>query len=318
MSRGAQGLREAAHWFAVLQSGSPSEQELAAWRVWIADPEHARLWRKVEAISGQLQVLSADPVGRDADALLAVSRPNRRQALKLLGLLCGGGALTLAAGDGLPWREWSASQRSRVGEVRDLRLADGSRLWLNTDSALDVDFDAQRRRLALYRGEILLEAAADPRPLVLRGAHGRLVAAQAARFSLRQDADDSLLSVLEGRVLLQPADGASMHLLAAGRQQRFRRDRLFPVEPLQSARQAWTQGMLQADRMRLADFVAELSRYRRGVLDCDPRIADLPVVGAYPLADPERVLEALATTLGVRVRRRLPWWDVLEPAVSTG
>lgn len=74
--------------------------------------------------------------------------------------------------------------------------------------------------------------------------------------------------------------------------------------------------MLLADNQRLEDFLTELSRYRHGYLGCDPRIADLRVVGAFPLADTERVLDALAATLPVRIERRMAWWVSLEPATE--
>ena len=74
--------------------------------------------------------------------------------------------------------------------------------------------------------------------------------------------------------------------------------------------------MLLADDMRLGDFVVELSRYRRGYLGCAPQVADLRLVGAFPLADTGRVLRALAETLPVRIHRPLPWWVSIEPRIS--
>ncbi|KAG1069902.1 hypothetical protein G6F40_017608 [Rhizopus arrhizus] len=65
--------------------------------------------------------------------------------------------------------------------------------------------------------------------------------------------------------------------------------------------------------MRLGDFIAELSRYRRGYLGCAPEVADLRIVGAYAVGDTDRVLAALAATLPVRVRATMPWWVVVVP-----
>lgn len=48
--------------------------------------------------------------------------------------------------------------------------------------------------------------------------------------------------------------------------------------------------MLMADRMPLAEVLAELARYRRGLLRCDPQLARLAVSGAYPLLDLRRTL----------------------------
>lgn len=313
MSQNFRVLQEAADWFAVLHSGRVGEDERQAWQAWLAHPDHAHAWRKVERLSGQLQRLSSEPGGRAAAGVLR-SRGGRRQALKTLGVLCGGGALAWLGGDRLTARGWFASQRSAVGEIRDLRLADGSQLWLNTDSAVDIALDDSARTLSLYRGEILVDAPTERRPLLLRSAEGVLRSERGARFSLRQLDGETWLSLYVGDFMLRGAGQSAATRLSAGRQWRFSSAGSIASGPLERARQAWASGMLLADDMRLDAFIAELARYRHGYLGCDPRIAGLRVVGAFPLADTERVLDALAGTLPVRVQRRLPWWVSLEPA----
>ncbi|WP_314409979.1 DUF4880 domain-containing protein [Pseudomonas kuykendallii] len=313
MSQEFRVLQEAADWFAVLHSGRVGEDERSAWQAWLAHPEHAHAWRRVERLSGQLQRLSSEPGGRAAASMLG-SRCGRRQALRTLSVLCGGGALAWLGVDRLGARGWFASQRSAVGEIRGLRLADGSRLWLNTDSAVDIAFDDAARTLSLYRGEILVDAPTERRPLLLRSAEGVLRSERGARFSLRQLDGETQLSLYAGDFMLRGAGSAAATLLSAGRQWRFSSAGAVTSGPLQRAAQAWAGGMLLADDMRLDAFLAELGRYRHGYLGCDPRIAGLRVVGAFPLADTERVLDALAGTLPVRVQRRLPWWVSLEPA----
>ncbi len=309
-------LQEAAKWFAVLQSGSASPGERQAWNAWLEQPEHAQAWAKVERISGQFQPLVTDAAGRTAGAMLHSRQPNRRQALKVLSVLCGGAVFSLAGGS-LPWRQWTADERTAVGEVRDLRLADGSQLWLNTDTAVDIAFDASARSLALYRGELLIDAPASrrARPLLLTSREGRVRSEQAARFSLRQEDGKTRLSVFTGVVDIQ-LDGFATTSVSAGQQTEFGRRHVAPLSAARTEHQAWATGVLLADNQRLEDFLTELSRYRHGYLGCDPRIADLRVVGAFPLADTERVLDALAATLPVRIERRMAWWVSLEPATE--
>ncbi len=311
-------LQEAAKWFAVLQSGAASAGERQAWNAWLEQPEHARAWARVERISGQFQPLADDAVGRTAGAMLHSRQSNRRQALKVLSVLCGGAALSLAGGS-LPWRQWTADERTAVGEVRDLRLTDGSQLWLNTDTAVDIADDATARRLALYRGELLVDASPSQggRPLLLTSREGRVRSEQAARFSLRQEDGHTRLSVFAGVVDIQ-LDGLGITRVAAGQQTDFSRRHIAPLSAARAEHQAWASGVLLADNQRLEDFLVELSRYRHGYLGCDPRIADLRVVGAFPLGDTERVLDALAATLPVRIERRMAWWVSLEPAAARG
>lgn len=310
-----QVLQAAAQWFAVLQSESVSEDDRQAWQRWLDEPANARAWQRVEQISGRFEPISRDPFGPQASALLQRRQPTRRHALKALSVLLGGGALALAGG-AAPWRSWTADQRTAVGEVRDWRLPDGSQLWLNTDSAVDVAFEAGVRNLALYRGEVLIQTRDEQRPLVLRTGEGSLKTHDAARFSVLQRDGATQLSVFDGTVEVRPAAGRP-RTAVQGQQVGFDSYHVEDDRPVQPGRHAWTTGVLLADNLRLDAFVAELSRYRAGYLGCDPRIAGLRVVGAYPLADTERVLDVLANTLGLRVNRRMPWWVSLEPAQSS-
>jgi len=309
-------LQEAAQWFAVLQSDSASEADRLAWRAWLHEPEHVLAWQRVERISGQFQPLADDRSGCAASCLLQQRQPNRRQALKLLSLMTGG-ALAVVVGAG-SWRDWSADQRTAVGEVRELRLADGSQLWLNTNSAVDVAFDGDRRQVALYRGELLLDTPDERRPLLLRTAQGRVQTRQRARFAVRQHHGATQLDVFAGAVEVQPSRLDKPHTITSGQQARFDSDLIQPAQPVQAASQAWASGVLLADNLRLEDFVTELGRYRRGYIGCDPRIADLRVVGAFPLTDVGQVLDALESTLPLRIHQRLPWWVSLEPLIQTG
>jgi transmembrane sensor len=71
--------------------------------------------------------------------------------------------------------------------------------------------------------------------------------------------------------------------------------------------------MLVAQGQPLQEFLAELSRYRRGHLACDPRLANVPVSGTFPLANTERIIFAVADTLQLDVRQFTRYWVTLQP-----
>lgn len=71
-------------------------------------------------------------------------------------------------------------------------------------------------------------------------------------------------------------------------------------------------GVLVAESMPLGDLVAELARYRRGILRCDPAVAGLRAIGIYSLRDTDRALDNLARSLPVSVRRLTPWWVTVQ------
>lgn len=305
-------LQQAADWFAVLADPPVSDQQRQAWLQWLAArPEHAAAWQRVEAISSQFARLPAATHRRAAAQALRHSRRSRRQVLGLFAVL-GGAGLLAAAGQGRPLQAWLASERTGTGQIRDVRLADGSHLWLGSRTAVDVDYSVSTRLLRLLQGEVLIDTAVDPRPLLLDTRHGRLQAL-GTRFSVRQGNDFSQLSVFVGAVRIEPSGGRAGRLLQAGHQVRFGTDGISASAPADPARQAWSRGVLLANDRPLGDFIEELADYLPGYLGCDPRVAGLRLVGAYPLGDPERILQALAGSLPIRVNRRLPWWVTIEP-----
>jgi len=305
---------QAAEWFALLRSGSVTEADRCRWQAWLAAcPEHRAAWTRVEALTRKFEGL---PV-QAANAVLGTADLGRRRALKTLALLCSAGVTGWGAWRGAPWREWIADHRIGVGSTREVLLADGTRLWLNTASAVDVEFTAKLRRLSLQAGEVLIETASDPavppRPFVVDSAQGR-VRALGTRFSLHQQDDHSRAAVFEGAIEIQPATpGAAGRTLNAGQETRYTRATIAVPRPANADRSAWTRGMLLADNLPLGEFVAELARYRHGHLHCAPEVAKLRIVGAFPLADTDRVLAALEHTLPVRVSTLTPWWVSIEP-----
>ncbi len=307
-------LQQAADWFATLSDGGVSEHQRQAWRLWLAaSPDHAAAWQRVQAISGQFERLPSER-RRAAAQALSVAGQSRRRAIGMLALLCGGGVLGLVTVRRSTLQAWVASERTAVGEVRETRLADGTQLWLNSNSAADIDYSPSLRRVQLFRGELLLESAHDSlRPLVVDTLQGRL-RALGTRFSVRQGEGITQLSVFNGAVEITPAAGGAIRVVEAGQQLRFGASGDGAVQLAEAGRQAWSKGVLLADNMRLGDFISELAEYTPGYLGCDPRIADLRLVGAYPLADRAKIFAALQTSLPVRIRQRTPWWITVEPA----
>lgn len=300
--------RQAVDWMIELQGGC-DEQQRQNWQRWrAADPEHERAWQRIEQVNGRMRGLSAHAVHT---AVGSLPNPGRRRALKALGVLAVGlPAGWLAQEHGRPLL---ADYRTGVGERRDMTLADGSRLSLNTATAVNVRIAPARRELTLLRGEIGLQVDAALTPLLLHSNQGLLQTEQ-ARFTLRQLDDHCLLAVEQGRVSVQCRETGEQRVLTGGQQVRFDARRIARSEPLDVDRLAWRSGMLVARNMRLQDFVDELSRHRAGWLNCDARVADLRLSGTFPLNDPEAILAMLEVALPLRVNSRTKYWVSLLPA----
>ena len=306
---------QAVDWLLEIQQAPLQGARQAAWQQWLnGNAEHQRAWAHIQRVNQRLSGLSS---------LLAHSTLNtpqtktRRQALKLLLLLGAGSAVGWSMREQITLQPMFADLDSGVGERRKVPLDDGSQLHLNTASAVDVRFDAQQRLVKLLQGEILLTVADDPRPLRLSTAEGMIHAASAtSRFNVRQREGRTQLAVFAGSLLINPTarPGAALQLQAR-QQVTFSREGWDSIRPLDAGSGAWADGMLVASRMRLADFLDELGRYRRGRLQCDAKVADLLISGSYPLADSERILEMLEHSLPVRVQRFTRYWVNVQARV---
>ena len=153
-------LEAAATWYVQFQSEPPDNAQRQAWLRWLAsDPAHQVAWQQMELLQRSLGTL---PGQATRQALSASGQ--RRQVLKLLLLLPAAGLVGWQAQDAVD--NW-ADYRTSTGQQRRIELTDGSRVDLNTDTALDIRFDARQRLIHLRSGEILVRTGkrGDQRPL---------------------------------------------------------------------------------------------------------------------------------------------------------
>ncbi|BDB20145.1 sensor [Pseudomonas sp. CYM-20-01] len=304
-------LEQAAQWYVRLQDPAGT-QEQQRWQTWVAqNPEHLAAWQYVERVSQRFAPLMEQPHGASR-----ALRSSRRQTLKTLLVLCGGSTLAWGA-----WRNtvlprlvggWRADYATGSGETRDALLADGSHVWLNALSAVDVRFDAVQRLLQLRFGEVLIDTAKDAlRPFLVDTGHGRLQAL-GTRFSVLHGEHHTQLNVFGGRVQVTALD-QHVRIIETGQQVSFTANGFNPTLPASPAREAWSRGVLLADNLPLGQLIAELNRYRPGHLGCDPAVAHLPVMGSFPLQDSDHALGLLQAALPIRVDKPMPWWVTVGP-----
>lgn len=160
-------LEAAATWYVQLNDGTTDEARTRDWQAWLrACPQHEAAWARLERFQRQWALMPQEAALSSLDA----AKTQRRDVLKILGMLLAVGSGTWLAAEQVPYRSMLAGQRTGVGERRSLRLEDGSQLELNANTALDIHFDAKQRVIRLHQGEILIQTAKDPeqRPLSCR------------------------------------------------------------------------------------------------------------------------------------------------------
>ncbi|MBC3434471.1 FecR domain-containing protein [Pseudomonas sp. BW16M2] len=306
-------LEAAATWYVQLNDGDADTARTQAWQTWLAaSPAHAEAWARVEKLQRQWAMVPRQA----ALSGLGAAQAQRRDVLKVLGMLLAIGGGTWLASEQVPYRALLAQQRTGTGERRSLRLEDGSQLELNVDTALDVRFDAQVRAIQLYCGEILVSTASDParRPFIVHTDNGS-VRALGTRFSVRQLAEQTRVGVLQSAVEIRPRHHLDQVLrLDAGQQAGFDRDTFARAQPLPADSTAWVQGMLSVNDWRLGDFIDELGRYRSGVLRCAPAIRGMSISGSFRIDDTDIALANLPKSLPVKLRYLSRYWVSVEPA----
>lgn len=305
-------LRSAAQWYARLSSGVDTQAERLGWERWHnADPLHRQAWQQVESVRRMVEGVPG-PVAASA---LHSARASRRRVLRQLLVLAGVGAVGWSGWDS-QWRTaLMASHHTGVGERRQVTLADGSQVLLDSQCALDVRFDGERRLLRLLSGRMLVETAVDSlaRPFLVEVGQGQ-VRALGTRFTVQAEARFCEVAVLEKAVEVRPAASDPVLRLEAGQQLRFDATRLGEPWSSDASVASWRNGSLIAIQRPLGDLLDELSRYRHGWLRCDPSIAGLKISGAFPLDDTDRALAALESGFGLRIVRRTDYWVSVLPA----
>jgi len=309
--------RAAAEWLVELHSGQVGKEVREQWQAWrAAHPDHDRAWQHIEMLGERLGGLSSSL----AHATMAPRGSlRRRRAIKTLAMLLFAGGSAWVVQEKTPWWQLSADYSTGIGEQRRIELEDGTVVDLNSSSAINVAYTQQQRILMLLRGEMHVATASESattRPFLIASDQGS-VRAFGTRFVVRQltnEKDSPIkVGVLEGAVEVAPSEMPARVRLQAGEQLSFTRHMVTPIEPVIPHDTAWLQRMLVADDMPLGEFLAELSRYRKGSLGCDHSIKHLKVSGTYPLDDTDKVIEMLQQSLNLQVRMLTRYWVRLMP-----
>ncbi|WP_434652265.1 DUF4880 domain-containing protein [Pseudomonas sp. R3-56] len=312
-------VEQAIEWLVRLRFNQADEQTQRTFEHWLQQcPEHVLAWQRVETLGDEFAGVPAQLARQTLSGTHHGMR--RRESLKLLGLLATVSTAAWLGRDYTPVPAMLAQQRSSTGEQRRFQLDDGSLIQLNSDSAVDSDFDAQRRLIILRRGEIIVNVGADrhspqARPFWVQSRDG-IMRAQSSRFLARELDDGTLVSAQEGSVtvFLGSSQTPASRSVQAGSQLLFSSSgtRMFRDNGLDLW--SWGDGVISACNMRLNDFIVELSRYRPGVLRCAEEVADLRVSGTFQLADNDQVLALVAQSLHLNIDYRTRYWVTVTAA----
>jgi transmembrane sensor len=294
-------------WFTRRQgsaSGTVPDRRFDAWLH--ADPAHAAAYARVEA-------LWRDPAFTAAVAGQAL--PNRPRVAPVLFRVAASAALFAVLGvgglriAGVPVR-LPADYATHVGAEQTAQLDDGTRLVLDSASAVDVSYSGTQRIVRLREGRAFFSVAQDTRPFeVVAGSV--VIRDVGTSFSVDRFDGEVRVAVSQGEVALTPADrNTPEQHLRAGEEGGYRDGHLIAsamIDPQIAF--AWLDHRLFFQQRPLAEVVDALRRYHRGwIVIANPALSGLKVSGGYNLNDPVAAIRDLARLSGaslIRVSDRL-------------
>ena len=317
-------LEHAAHWYALLCAGEVKNSDRESWQQWRnASQQNRWAWQQVEALQQQLAPVSDDVSLQTFDDLDQQISLSRRTILR--SLLMG---ISVSGISGVSWYghqqgtfEFSlADKHSNTGEIKTITLADGTLVTLDSASSIDFQMSASERQITLRQGQIMVQTATltSPQtsavtqsslktqpPLFVDSPHGRMQAL-GTRFSVRLFDQHTRLNVYQHSVRITNTSGQQV-LCPAQYSVNFTDSVINqPINMLDH--QGWTKNMLVVNNMPLPDFIAELNRYRPGLLRCDVNLQHLQISGAFNSLKTDEALLAVENAFPVKVHFISRYW----------
>jgi transmembrane sensor len=235
-------------------------------------------------------------------------------------------ALLAAVAVGAIWLQRGSESQTlatAVGQQRNVILADGSVVTLNTNTIVETDLRLHTREIYLRKGEAHFQVAHDRSRPFLVHAGDAVVRAVGTAFEVRVLTDQHVAVVVnEGRVEVQatapvpatpnpsmrphPAAATTVRALNAG-ERLSTASHDYAVTPITaqqlSSELAWREGAIIFDGEPLAQAIAEIERYTDArIVVSDPEIAKLRVGGRFRTGDVQEFFNALQTALPVSIR----------------
>lgn len=297
----------AAAWHARLEGGPAADGDWQAFTAWLeADPLNRAAFDAVDAAAaGAAAVLARH--GDAAFAPLAPPPAMPRFSARVFLAMAGVAALVLAGVIARP--DFFMPQDRDVistaaGERRDISLADGSTVHLNTNTQIAVTMNGRARNVALEKGEALFEVARDTRRPFVVSVGDRNVRVAGTAFNVLRHGGRITVSVERGAVDVGAEGTRDNVRLGVGDQfaahEGARAYQVAKIDPAVAS--AWRDGRAVFTNATLSAVASDLSRYYgRPIAVHDPQVAAIRFSGILKIEDQLTTLRRLEGLLPIVV-----------------
>lgn len=303
-----QKIQETAdQWLVRMHSGIEKPEirlELLSWLE--SDPRHQQAYQNAQELWQQLgQLTHYPPFQKTLNSPYTPRAGSVRRLMPKLHLSLAVAACLALITLMMPWLNirLNADHTTAVGETKTLQLADGSTVYMNTQTAIIVDFATTERKIRLLEGEAEFVVAKDiNRPFIV-SVGDETIKALGTDFIVRCDHDQLTVTQLESRVEVRHPAHAQTVVLNPGEQLRHQHGHVFENKSLVDVQKAtaWRRGKLVFESTPLATVVAEINRYRSGrIVLLGDKQAKLPVSGVFDIQHLDKLASVLEQTLAVQ------------------
>jgi transmembrane sensor len=301
-------IDEAATWFVRMSSHPVTEDTKRSFQLWLQDsPANSDAYDSICKLWGDLKA--------PAQIVARSSRPKLSwgeyfvsyRALKWTAVAS---AAVLLIGLGAIWRDEGliarrfADYATSPGTHRQVALPDGTKIYLDGDSAMDTMFLAGERHIKLIRGRAWFDVARDEnRPFYVE-TQNATVRVLGTVFTVDiAKSDKTTVSVESGEVSVHSAD--SQIELEAGNVAAASSGSLHKLENADiDIMNSWRRGLIIMNQTPLETVLAEVSRYTTGrIVVSDRNINNLQISGVFRADDTDAIFATLRSVLGLKVRK---------------
>lgn len=338
-----QSLHEVAQaWFLLIENGTPTVQDFDDFESWKnANPEHKKAFDEIKAlwtgIDELRDVFDVDYINESnqvetTDNVIALKEPvpetepfqkgSSKMELEApkstgtnvfwrFGLAA---VVVIVAITLLPFINFhiTADYVAGVGEQKRIEMEDGSVIWLNTDTALAVEYSTEYRTIDLLYGEAYFDVKPDrTRPFSVLANDGRATAI-GTEYSVKSTRDQAEVTVFEGIVdVLSPIGISSsesfenrISTLTSAQTLSYRTGEgatgVSDINLLTA--NAWKEGFIAITNKSIDDVLNEIGRYRPGVILLLGDTSNIePLTARIAITSIDEGIETVATSAGLSI-----------------
>lgn len=216
------------------------------------------------------------------------------------------------------WPNGATSFQTRIGEVRTVALSDGTNVTLDSNTRIRVDLSGKYRKVELLAGRAHFDVGHDAAKPFKVFFDGSMVTALGTSFDVSIPPLPTAVTLLEGKVVVQAADGSQSWMKPGERAVQAGNGSFRSKDiDLEFAR-SWLDRRIEFRNATLHDALTEINSYSLAKIVVElPDQADRKLSGTFKAGDTESAIKALCTYFSLRVSSRSTEKIILSPAKNS-